>query len=630
MSPTRPFLAAAFLGASSLLQAQEVAPESVLVTPDSPATKTTLSDTLDPTLDVPLTTDLPADPAPAPSETPSGSVTLNLIKRLVKKGILTQAEAEEMIKDAEAEALAVQNASKAEIAAMAPPLEPSDTRVTYIPEVVKNNMRDEIKQELMAQAREEKWGENNAPEWTSKFKPFGDIRVRYDGTFFPETRFEKDPTTGEQVLVEGNENRNFFTNYNAINNGSPFDQTNSLKNFPPSYNVDQDRHRARLRTRFGTELMLGDGFNGGIRLATGDSNSPTSTNQSLGGSGGNFSKYAIWLDRAFLSYDAGPGDGQELVFMLGRFDNPFFATDIHWDDDLGFDGLALRGKVRLNDQASTFFTAGYFPVYNTDFNFASNQGAKFESTDKWLTGAQLGIDWEINDDFKAKFALAYYDFNKITGKLSSPFTPLSASDAGDTDGTRTSFSQRGNTYMPLRNITPTAANGLGTTNQYQYYGLASEFRNLTLTGKLEYDHFDPVRLALVGEVTKNIAFDRSEVADRAYSDGRIGRTIDKKSDFEGGDMAWNLAFQVGKPAMEKFGDWQAAFGYRYIESDAVVDGFNDSDFGGGGTNVQGFTLGGNMALSPSVRVGLRWMSSDEVDGPPLSSDTLQFDINAKF
>ena len=94
--------------------------------------------------------------------------------------------------------------------------------------------------------------------------------------------------------------------------------------------------------------------------------------------------------------------------------------------------------------------------------------------------------------------------------------------------------------------------------------------------------------------------------------------------------AWNLAFQIGKPARETFGDWQAAFGYRYVESDAVVDGFTDSDFGGGGTNVQGFTLGGNMALSPAVRLGLKWMSSDEVTGPPLSTDILQFDINAKF
>jgi len=82
--------------------------------------------------------------------------------------------------------------------------------------------------------------------------------------------------------------------------------------------------------------------------------------------------------------------------------------------------------------------------------------------------------------------------------------------------------------------------------------------------------------------------------------------------------------------MEKLWDWQAGVGYRYVESDAVVDGFTDSDFGGGGTNVQGFTLGGNVALSKAVRCGLRWMSADEVAGPPLSSDTLQIDLNAKF
>ena len=58
-------------------------------------------------------------------------------------------------------------------------------RVTYIPEVVRNQMRDQIQQELMAQAREEKWSEKNYPEWTAKFRPFGDIRCRYDRHVFP-------------------------------------------------------------------------------------------------------------------------------------------------------------------------------------------------------------------------------------------------------------------------------------------------------------------------------------------------------------------------------------------------------------------------------------------------------------
>ena len=597
------------LAAAPLLHAEEVATET---TPVSPATTAAEND---PVIDAPLAGDLPPEPAAAApaTATPSTNVTVNLIARLVQKGVLTQEEATVMIRQAEAEALAAQQSAAAaqDIAALPPEPSPDDMRVTYIPEVVKNNMRDQIKQELMAQAREEKWSEKNYPEWTSRFRPFGDFRGRYDGVYFGNS----------------NDNTGAFPNFNAINTGDPFDTSGTQ--FSPQYNVDQDRQRARLRARFGTDLLLGDGFNGGIRLATGESNSPTSPNQTLGASGGNFSKYAIWLDRAFLSYDAGPGDGEELVFMLGRFDNPFFSTDMHWDEDLGFDGLAVRGRVKLNDQASTFFTAGYFPVYNTDFNFASNQPSKFESTDKWLTGAQLGVDWKITDELNAKFSVSYYDFNNISGELSSPFTPLGPDDAGDTDTTRPGFAQRGNTYMALRDIVPTAANDFGTKNQYQYYGLASEFRNLTITGKLEYDHFEPVRLSLLGEVTKNIAFDAGDINKKAVNN-RGPNAGTKVGEFEGGDTAWNLGFQVGKPAMERFGDWQAGFGYRYVESDAVVDAFTDSDFGGGGTNVQGFILGGSMAVSPAVRLGLRWMSSDEIIGSPLSTDTLQFDINAKF
>lgn len=593
------------------LAEDEVSTETAPVTPAAEAKP--LTETLDPTAEGPLPSDLPADKKPEPAAAPSENVTINLIHRLVEKGILTKEEAETMIKQAEADAATA--AAQKDIAALPPePTPEEEMRISYIPEVVKNQMRDQIQQELLAHAREERWSEKKYPEWTDKFKPFGDLRVRYEGTYFPE----------------GNDNTGAFPNFNAINTGAPFDTAGTQ--FSPQYNVDEDRERTRLRARAGAAIMLGEGFNAGLRVATGENNSPTSTNQSLGSSGGNFSKYAIWLDRAFLSYDAGPrnDDGEELTFLLGRFDNPFMSTEILWDDDIGFDGLAMRGKVNINDQVSTFFTAGYFPVYNTDFNFASNQPSKFDSTDKWLTGAQLGVDWKINDDLTAKFGVAYYDFDGIEGKLSSPFIPLTDKDAGDTDTTRPSFAQRGNTYMALRDIdNSTAANDFGNKYQYQYYGLASEFENLVLTGRLDYDHFDPVRVSLVGEVIKNIAFDSSDINAKAVNNRGSG-SANKIGAFEGGDTAWNLAFTVGKPALEQLWDWQAGVGYRYVESDAVVDAFTDSDFGGGGTNVQGFTLGGNMALSKAVRVGLRWMSSDEVAGPPLSSDILQIDLNAKF
>lgn len=609
-------LLAATLAAAPMLAAEEeVATETAPVTPagEAAADAKPLAEALDPTVGPALATDLPQEKKPEPAS-PSENVTINLINRLVAKGILSKEEADEMIKQAEADAATA--AAKNDIAALPPePTAEEEMTIAYIPDVVRNQMRDQIQQELMAAAREQKWSEREYPEWTSRFKPFGDLRLRSENTFFPE----------------GNDNTGAFPNFNAINTGAPFDTSGTQ--FSPQYNVDQDRHRARLRARFGTEILLGDGLDGGIRLASGSDNSPTSTNQSLGGSGGNFSKYAIWLDRAFVRYDAGPrnGDGEELVFSFGRFDNPFLASEVMWDNDVGFDGLAMRGKVHVNDKVSTFFSAGYFPVYNTDFNFASNQPSKFDSTDKWLLGAQLGIEWKPIEDLTAKFGIAYYDFDGIEGELSSPYIPLSPSDAGDTDTTRPSFAQRGNTYMALRDIdNSTAANDFGNKYQYQYYGLATPFEDIALTTKIDYDGFEPFRVSFVGEYIKNIAFDSSAIDKIAVNNRGPSAGAGKPGAFEGGDTAWFANFVLGNPMLEKRWDWQAGFGYRYVESDAVVDAFTDSNFGGGSTNVQGFTLGANVAITPNARWGIRWMSADEIAGPPLSSDILQIDLNAKF
>ena len=93
--------------------------------------------------------------------------------------------------------------------------------------------------------------------------------------------------------------------------------------------------------------------------------------------------------------------------------------------------------------------------------------------------------------------------------------------------------------MALRDIdNSTAANDFGNKYQYQYYGLASEFRNLTLTGQIDYDHFDPVRLSLVGEVTKNLAFDSSDINRIAVNNRGPSAKAGKVGAFEGGDTAW--------------------------------------------------------------------------------------------
>jgi hypothetical protein len=624
-----------------------------------------------------------ADPAPL-----SENVTINLINRLVERGVITQQDADELIKQAETdaatataqdaaqqvaaakeaaaiqlaaadeaaakkvaaakEAAEIQIAAAKEVAAIqaaakqqtavvqttgeaqpsaapatdasapaAPAAEDDTVRVTYVPEIVKAQIRDEIKTEVLAQARKENWAAPNAvPSWVSRFTPFGDIRIRYEVDSYPI----------------GNDNTGAFPNFNAINTGTPFLTSQENLNFPPELNVDQRRDRVRLRARFGTAIDLGEGFTSGLRIATGENDSPVTENQSLGAAnsaqGGDFSKYAIWLDRGFIKYEVGGLPDQNLAMTVGRFDNPFFdPSTLIWADGIGFDGAALQGKYPVTEKITPFLTAGAFPVYNTDLNFASNQPAKFKSEDKWLYAAQLGTDVKITKDFDFKVGGAYYYYQNIEGRLSTPFIPLSSADSGSTDDSRPSFAQNGNTYRPLRNIdNSTSLNNFGTIDQFQYYGLATPFHELAGTARLDYNHFEPFQLSLSGEYVRNLAFDRKAIAADAVNN--LGGT----GDFVGGGTAWIVGLTVGKITLQKRWDWNVGLNYRHVESDSVVDGFDDSDFGASaaGTNLDGYTLNGSLALASRVWLGLHWMSVSQIAGPVLKSDVFQVDLNSKF
>jgi len=495
--------------------------------------------------------------------------------------------------------------------------EDDTVRVTYVPEVVKAQLREEIKNEVMEQARTEHWAApRTLPDWVTRFTFFGDTRVRYESFSYPS----------------GNDKTGAFPNFNAINTGSPFDTTGSV--FSPQYNVDQSRRRTRLRARLGVAADLGENYSSGFRIATGENNSPVSQNQSFGaagsGQGGNFSKYALWLDRAFIRYAYGDSTDNKLSFTVGRMDNPFFATTLLWADDLGFDGAALSVPVKIHldgtvsETVRPYFVAGLFPVFNTDLNFATNEPAKFKSYDKWLSAAQLIIPVDLTRNLSLKLGAAYYSFENVEGRRSAPTIFFTSQDAGATDNTRPAFAQKGNTYIPLRDIVANADNDNGNKNQWQYYGLATTFREIAATGRLDLNYYLPTQISLQGEWVKNIALHPKRIARQAINN------LDTFGAFEGSDTAWIGSVRVGQVALQKRWDWSLVASYRNVGSDALIDGFCDSDFGGGGTNLKGYTIAGALALSKRVSLGLRWMSADAVVGPPLKTDIFQFDLNAKY
>jgi len=584
----------------------------------------------------PISTDPAAAPvlpdpnaaAPQPIlSAPSQNVTLNLINRLVQKGILTHGEAADLIKGAEEDA----NFAKAQAQALAetqaavvaqnamPPVQPDndEVRVTYIPESVKEQIRNQLRTEVFQQARAQHWAApNSVPEWTQRIKMFGDIRTMYQGFSYPD----------------GNNASGVFPNFNLINTQGPFDVSGTI--FSPQLNVDKHRDTYLMRMRLGFDIDLEDGFTAGIRFATGSTNTPVSTNQALaaagpGGQGGNFAKYQLWLDRAFVKYDASLTQDTHLSLFLGRFDNLFMtSSEIMWDEDVALDGAAFKLDQTWNSNFKTWLSGGVFTVFNTALNFPDNSPSKTASYDKYLFATQFGVQFKPVEKIEVKMGFAYYDWKNIEGRLSDPFVPLNNTDAGSTDNSRPLFAQKGNSYRPIRNITPTALNGFGTTNQFQYFGLATPFRQLAWSGRVDLNYWEPVQVSLLGEFVKNMAFNRSAINSVAVNN----RTGGGSGNYAGGDTAWYMGVNVGKPytLFKERGDWNVGLGYRYVESDSVVDGFTDSNFGGGGTNMKGYTLSAAMALSKATAIRLSYMSAAQIAGPTLRSDVVMFDLTARF
>jgi hypothetical protein len=576
----------------------------------------------------------------------SPNSTINLVNLLVKQGVIKQDQADQLIKQAEDEAYVTRQASKdatvkadeaakAASAAASAANPPGTKHVTYVPEVVKRELREEIKKEVMDKAEKENWASPGAyPEWAQRIHFYGDVRVRYQGNFFP-----KGNDQGDAV------------NFNTINSGSPYDISLGNGYVAPSYDAEKDRNQFRLRARLGMDADLTNGWDAGIRIATGQDNSPVSTNQTLGQNGGDFSKYSLWLDRGYIRYQ---NINQEIAVQLGRFDNPFWSpTDLVWYNELGFDGFAIQAKHQVNDWFTPFGVAGAFPIFNTALNLSTNltevaggltPPAEVPSYDKWLLGGQLGFGSRFDPETQFRLAVAYYDFEKVQGQVSSPCEVLSSVDVCDTDLTRPSFAQKGNTYMMLRTINADVNNGFGVINQFQYFGLLQKYRPLVTSAQIDFSQFNPYHIILDGEFVWNSAFDRSLTVAGTGPVGLLGITspgvaINNRAGtpipgivgpFNGGDQGWMARVTVGNKDIKTFGDWNAYAAYKFLESDATLDAFVDPDFGLGGTNLKGYIIGANLGVSNNVWAALKWMSATNIGGTPYAVDVVQVDLNARF
>jgi len=96
------------------------------------------------------------------------------------------------------------------------------------------------------------------------------------------------------------------------------------------------------------------------------------------------------------------------------------------------------------------------------------------------------------------------------------------------------------------------------------------------------------------------------------------------------DTAYAVGAKMGSAKNE--GDVEFSWTYQDIEADAVIGTFNDSDFGGGGTDSDGHLLKAKYAVSKKIFIGgtLFLNNVDRFQGTEHDYNRLQLDVEFKF
>lgn len=516
------------------------------------------------------------------------NTVVNLMQKLVEQGVMTPEQAKSLVETAQTTAASeVEEMKKLEQV-------PEDTvRVQYVPEIVKQEIRDQVRNELRAEVTEDvikhaatnRWGvKDSLPGWLNKIKVSGDIRVRADGEYLDE-----DNSLAYLDVNETNDSRNLTM-----------------------LNTRDDRERTRIRMRLAVDAKVNNSIDARIRLSSGNTTDPVSTNQTLGNSGG---RYDTVIDQAYLKYKGHNNDGYNwLTAWAGRIPNPWFSSDLVWDTDLNFEGAAatirhnFSGGDSLYDLTESnkevFFTFGAFPL--EEFAESSN--------DPWLFGAQLGGSYTFNNQSVIKLGAAYYHYDDLKGERA----PNGSDDVFEYRVPE--FFQQGNTLF-----------GINDPSSGPLLGYAADYELLSYTGELDFTMFAPYRLTLTGEYVDNIGYDSNDVEERLNN-----------TDYKEETTAYQFRADFGWPETTLAGNWKIFAAYKYIERDAVLDAFTDSDFHGGGTDAEGYVVGADYGIGKNAWLSFKWISTNEISGPEFRGidcdvvdcsyryDRAQIDMNAKF
>ena len=302
--------------------------------------------------------------------------------------------------------------------------------------------------------------------------------------------------------------------------------------------------------------------------------------------------------RARIGLDAEIQENMKFVFRLATggenpvstnqtLDGSFSTKDI--GVDLAYVDWRVNDVVSINagKMKNPMFRAGSAPlIWDGDLN-PEGIAANFRSgmffgtiaafsvderageSDSLLYSTQAGVKLDLGDVGKLTTGLSYFAYTNTIG------------------------------YEPFYKAKP-RGNSVNEDGDGYIYG----YKNIEFFGQFDTEVMEwPLKLYF--QYTKN---NEVSVEDTAYSFGATLGSLKKK------------------------GDMQFVWLYQDIEADALIAAFNDSDFGGGGTDSKGHLLRAKYGFSKKVALGGTFLFNeiDRFQGTKHGYNRVQIDLEFKF
>jgi hypothetical protein len=390
---------------------------------------------------------------------------------------------------------------------------------------------DELRKESDKDFAKSFAAKSGSPAWTKNVTFSGDLRLRMD-EFWPESSPANGLTSAERL-------------------------------------------RFRLRLRYGGIWNATDWTTIGVRIASGDERTDSTTKDALGDGNANsnnqtfthfFSKKPLFLDAAYVTIKP---PGCDLFSVTGGKMNkliwePSLNSPMVYDPDLTPEGAVeqFNYKFGAHQEFSVFANIGEFVL----------DEMKSSNGDAYMYDGELGMSAGFLGDPKApgiKVTVAGgYEFTQNLRKS------IPTSDGSGNVGNATA----GANYLDNFKVAYARGEAVWKISDHPVLGA-------------------PCLLTAGGEYDQNL-----EVH---YRSAALGDQT----------TAWTGQLMFGNAA--KRGQWQVAAQYKYMQADSVLDTLTDDDFGGG-TDRKGFVVKASYSIRDWWQVGVAWFQTEKISGRPNS------------